>query len=234
MGARFVLVLLTALLAPAVHAQPTSLAQSLDFVWSGALQPTSVRVVAGVYGADSVRIALTTDTSFDEPDYTAYQPVNEESQTVAFSIGGLEPEATYRYAVEVGGVLDTLRAGSFRTPAEGPFSYSVVLGGCAITGSDRPVFDVIRRQEPLFFLAVGDFHYEDIDDDDPEVYRQAYREVLDSGPQAALYRSTPLAYMWDDHDYGPNNSDRFAPGRSAARRAYQQMIPHYPLVAGSG
>ena len=37
---------------------------------------------------------------------------------------------------------------------------------------------------------------------------------------------------WDDHDYGPNNSDRGAPGRSAALAAYREHVPHYPLVSG--
>jgi len=40
--------------------------------------------------------------------------------------------------------------------------------------------------------------------------------------------------MWDDHDYGPNNSDATAPGRNSSRLAYQEFVPHYPLDAGSG
>ena len=145
----------------------------------------------------------------------------------------LEPDRRYYYAVEAGGELDTLRIGQFRTPPEGPFSFTIGAGGCAITGSDRPVFDVIRRQNPLFFLHVGDMHYEDVVSTEPEAYREAWREVLRSRSQAALYRSTPIAYTWDDHDFGPNNSDRYAPGQEAARRAYREMIPHYPLAAGT-
>ena len=139
-----------------------------------------------------------------------------------------------RHGAAVDGTLDTLRAGAFRTPPDGPFSFLIGVGGCAVTGSDRPVFDVIRRQEPLFFLHLGDMHYENIDSTDPEAYRQAWREVLASSTQSALYRSAPIAYMWDDHDFGPNNSNRLAPGREAARLAYRQMIPHYPLAAGPG
>jgi alkaline phosphatase D len=207
----------------------------VDFVWSGALQPTSIRIVAGLSAsADSVRVALTAEETFDGAYVTAYESTREASHTASFQIEALEPDTPYRYAVEVAGALDTLKVGAFRTPPEGPFSFRLIAAGCAITGSDRPVFDVIRRQNPLFYLALGDFHYENIDSDDPEAYRQAYREVLDSPPQAALYRSTPIAYIWDDHDFGPNNSDRMAPGREAARLAYQEMIPHYPLVAGRG
>jgi phosphodiesterase/alkaline phosphatase D-like protein len=40
--------------------------------------------------------------------------------------------------------------------------------------------------------------------------------------------------MWDDHDYGPNNSDATSPGRLAARLTYQEYVPHYPLASGAG
>jgi hypothetical protein len=41
--------------------------------------------------------------------------------------------------------------------------------------------------------------------------------------------------MWDDHDYcGNNNSGSGQIGTANARQAYQEYVPHYPLVAGSG
>ncbi len=223
--------LLLALFAAPLAAQTTG----VEFVWSGALQPTSARVVAGLAeGTDSVRVALSDGDTFEDPFFSAFRSVNEDSRTVTFSFDALAPDTPYRYAVEVGGALDTLRAGRFRTAPDGPASFRLIAAGCAITGSDRPVFDVIRHQDPLFFLHIGDMHYENIESADPEAYRQAYRNVLASPSQAALYRSTPIAYVWDDHDYGPNNSDRRSPGRDAARQAYQEMIPHYPLAAGLG
>ncbi len=219
------------LLAPALAAQDAR----VEFVWSGALQPTSVRIVAGLLpGTDSVRVALADSTGFDEPFFSAFRTVNPESRTVAFTFDELEPDTPYRYAVEVDSALDTLRAGRFRTMPDGPASFRLIASGCARTGSDRPVFDVIQRQEPLFFLHLGDMHYSDIESSNVQAYRDAYREVLASPVQAALFRDVPIAYTWDDHDYGPNNSDRRAPGRDAARQAYQEMIPHYPLAAGSG
>jgi hypothetical protein len=43
----------------------------------------------------------------------------------------------------------------------------------------------------------------------------------------------PVAYVWDDHDYGTNNADAAAPSRDAARTAYRQAVPHHRLPAGS-
>jgi alkaline phosphatase D len=96
------------------------------------------------------------------------------------------------------------------------------------------VFQTIRQHHPLFFMNIGDLHYENIAQNDRSVFRAAYETVLSSPTQADLYRHVPFAYMWDDHDYGPNDGDRTAPGREAARLTYQEYVPHYPLVAGRG
>jgi len=39
-----------------------------------------------------------------------------------------------------------------------------------------------------------------------------------------------MAYGWDDHDYGPNNSFRQAPGQGAAQQVYREYVPHYDLA----
>jgi hypothetical protein len=94
------------------------------------------------------------------------------------------------------------------------------------------VFDVIRRLDPLLYLMTGDLHYQNLSSRDPGAFLDAYRRVLTAPAQAALYRSVPVDYVWDDHDYGPNNADASSPGRTAARRAYRQAVPHPPLPAG--
>jgi len=106
----------------------------------------------------------------------------------------------------------------------------VALGSCAQTGSTHPVFETIARHEPLLFLHNGDLHYENIAVDDVRVFRAAYGRALTSATQSVLYRSTAVNYMWDDHDFGPNNSDRTSPSRAASRAAYREMVPHYPLA----
>jgi alkaline phosphatase D len=42
------------------------------------------------------------------------------------------------------------------------------------------------------------------------------------------------AYVWDDHDFTGNNSDRSTLGRATARQVYREVVPHYPLAAGDG
>jgi alkaline phosphatase D len=200
------------------------------FVWSGGLTPRSVEVVAGLWSADSVRLVVQPEA--EGVPALASEPftVSNQGRIVRATLQGLTPGTRYTYAFTSG--EGRLREGTFRTPEDGPFSFNIALAGCSLTGSDRPVFDAIRATEPLFFLHLGDLFYEDIAVNSPGFFRRAFGRVLRSDSQSALYRSTPLVYIWDDHDYGPNNSDRIAPAREAVREVYETIVPHYPLRDG--
>jgi alkaline phosphatase D len=113
-------------------------------------------------------------------------------------------------------------------------SFHFVFGSCARTGSSHPIFETMERLEPLFVIHMGDFHYENIAENDAARHREAFDRVLASERQSALYRSAPIVYVWDDHDYGPNDSDRTHPGKPSALAAYDEYVPHYPLEAGDG
>ncbi|MEW5876401.1 MAG: alkaline phosphatase D family protein [Candidatus Zixiibacteriota bacterium] len=208
-----------------------------QFLWSGAVTPSSARVKARISPDGAVaRLIVSASTDFSDPMYsspdTALTAVN--NRVVDLPITGLSPDTRYRYALEVDGNLDTSLTGWFRTFPDSPTSFTIALGSCAQTASAHTVFTTIKDHDPLLFLHTGDFHYENIGVNDPNVFRAAYESVLASATQSALYRSVPIAYIWDDHDYGPNNSDSTAPGRTASRLTYQEYVPYYPLPAGTG
>jgi alkaline phosphatase D len=168
---------------------------------------------------------------YSSPD-TAVIAVNNGA--VSLDIDSLLAYQRYCYAVEVNGTLDSSLIGSFSTFPEDTGSFTFAFASCAKTGSDHPVFGTIHALRPLLFFHTGDFHYENISVNDRDVYRQEYEHVLASPGQSRLYRDFPIVYIWDDHDYGPNNSDSTAPGREAARLTYREYVPHYPLAAGDG
>lgn len=210
----------------------------IQFVWSGAVTDSSATVRAKLTSDGAVaRLAVSLNVDMGAPLYsdpdTADLAVN--NKVVTLLITGLAADTVYCYMIEIDGVLDAAVQGRFRTfPAQGPASFRFAFASCASTGSSHAVFATIESLDPLFFMHTGDFHYQNIAVNDPAVFRAAYETVLASPRQSSLYRHVPIAYIWDDHDYGPNNSDSTAPGRLAARLTYQEYVPHYPLEAGVG
>jgi len=153
-----------------------------------------------------------------------------------FRLQGLTASSRYMCTLEVNGKPSIFPPAVVRTfPAEGKAgNFSFAFGSCARTGSEHEVFSTIRRKDPAFFLHLGDMHYANISRNDPRLFRAAWETVLSSLAQGALYRTVPLAYVWDDHDFGPNNGDARSPSRIAARLIYREYAPHYPLPAGDG
>jgi phosphodiesterase/alkaline phosphatase D-like protein len=158
--------------------------------------------------------------------------VDDVDGVAVFRLEGLTPATRYDYRVLWGD--SSFLDGRFQTFAEGPTSFRFVFGSCARTGSNHRVFEAMESIEPLFTLHMGDFHYENIGTNDPARFRLAFDEVLASDRQSSLYRSAPIAYIWDDHDYGPDDSDRTNPAKPAALATYDAVVPHYPLELNDG
>ncbi len=238
LGVQAFIILLLMILAAAlfwwqIRPEPTRQTGSgpVVWLWSGAVTPVSVQVKAHLNApSNNVRLAVSAQPDLSNPVYSpAAMADASHNNTVGLTITGLTPDTDYYYAVEVDGVLDTGMQGRFHTFPVGAADFRFVFAGDANRGSDQPVFDAIREENPLFFLNPGDLYYADISSNDIDLYRQAFYDTLTAPRQQALYQAVPVVYTWDDHDYGANDSDKNSPSREAARLAYQENAPHYPL-----
>jgi alkaline phosphatase D len=131
-------------------------------------------------------------------------------------VTGLEPSRRYFYSV----LLDRQPAmvrpyPSFRTaPAPGEsgrirFAFTSCLGRDGfLPGAGWA--DMARANVDLVLL-LGDNHYADTTD--PAGLRKAYYDHRRYGAWQDMARRTPIYSIWDDHDYGPNDSDRTAEGK---------------------
>lgn len=202
----------------------------VEWVLAGRLRSDSITVSARL--VDVTRRAMLEVRSADDSQVISSPPTSADRFGIAkFTIDGLLPGSDYDYRVLVDGVPDEGRGyGEFRTPADGAMSFDVVLASCARTGSNGAVFDAMTEEDALLYLALGDAHYGNIDSTEVGPFLDAYDYMLTRPGQAAFYRSTPLAYVWDDHDYGPNDADSSAPGRAAVARAYRSVVPSADLV----
>jgi hypothetical protein len=203
----------------------------LEWAWAGGTSAEATTVVARV--DDEVRrarLAVSTDEDLEEPAWSGSVHPDADG-VVRLTIEGLSPSTTYHWAIEVDGTLDRVRTGRITTMPVGPSSFTLVAAACARSGSNAAVFDVIRETEPLAYLQLGDLHYANIGEDDPGRFQAALQQVLRAPGQSALYRSTSVAYVWDDHDYSANDGNADSPSRPAAEAVYRAWVPYHPLVS---
>lgn len=205
---------------------------AVAWIWSGAVTSNSAVVKTRLSTPVPVRLVVQVAPELDAPQFFEALPDGEEDGIAAFAVDDLLPDTQYTYALELDGVVDPGAGGSFKTFGEGVYDFTIALGNGARTGSNGAVFDTIRDHEPLFFLHMGDLHYENIIRNNPDIFYDAYDQVLASPSQSLLYRTHPIVYIWDDHDFGPNNSTSQSPSAEAARQVYEAVAPHYPLGSG--
>ena len=203
-------------------------------MWQGAVTSAAAVIKAKVPAGAHARL-LVRDEKANVLIFTPEPSALDYSHIVTFRVQGLKAATTYTYRLEVNGRLATYAPGRLRTfPEEGlPHRVRFAFSSCARTGSAARVFRTIRDKQPDFFLHLGDFHYEDIGRNHPRMFRAAWDTVLSSPSQGPLYRDIPLAYVWDDHDFGPNDADYRAPAAIAARSVFQEYSPHYPFGAAN-
>lgn len=215
----------------------------------GAVTQEAAQVRAKITGT-SARLAYDTDASLASPTYTsAVTPTTDGMVTL--NVNGLQPNQQYYWQVEDTGVLDSSWAGKFKTfPVLGSVSsFSFAVSSCAgQTGALSPgevvttqqsnhrVFSAIRDAAPLFFSHLGDRDYRNYSTNSVANFRLGWNDTLtyngasgSNARQGILYRNVPWTYVWDDHDFGGNNSDRTALSNAAVNQVYRERMPSYEL-----
>ena len=138
-----------------------------------------------------------------------------------------EPSVTYNYSVILDNkVVENKETLQFKSQTlwqyrMDPPTFTFGLGSCAYIneaaydrpsrpyGGDYGIFDVIANEQPEFFLWMGDNVYLREPDYDSRIgIIKRYNHVKQLPELQKLWRSTHHYAIWDDHDFGPNDSDR--------------------------
>lgn len=205
----------------------------VTYYWCGAVTPVSAKVTCIIQNSSSqVRLVVSKEHGFTNPIYSPMGSADPfHDNAVTLEITDLTPGTFYYYAIEIDGVLDDSPddIGSFTTFINGPFSYSFVAASCNFFPNNE-VYNRMRLQSPLFYIMSGDMHYADPSSSDVQVHRDAYaNRVLSQPAEQLFFQRTPFAYVWDDHDFCGNNNDGTSGCGEAAKQAYLDYIPYYPL-----
>ena len=205
----------------------------VEWIWAGGVTSDSVEVRAKLNDEGRARLLVSETRDLREPVASTAAEMDDD-EPAAFTVRGLRAGTTYYYAVEFEGRPDRNRIGTFRTFPRGAASFTFAFSSCARVGSNGAVFDAIRREHPLLYLTTGDLFYANIDENSRGRFLDEYQRALGQPAQDALHRTTPIAYTWDDHDFGGDGSDATAESRPAATWSYRAAVPHYPLPRADG
>jgi len=247
------LLLLISFLILQAYSTDDTVSQNYDefikFHWKGALTSNSIilKVFPNTkelkkhnYNVFLAYYNKTHDQSVDFLRFKALTFSSGEYPVAEIKLENLEPSTEYFYSFIFSSTSDISSPDlqvipnpefSFKTfqIALTPANFTFGLASCAPTGSNSSVFLDLKEKHLDFFMHMGDFHYDDNDEDNVEKFYQTYHKVFSSPNQKAFFQQTPITYVWDDHDFGPNDAIGTSPSKPAATKAYKDFVPYYPL-----
>ncbi len=140
----------------------------------------------------------------------------------------LSPQTHYQYDI-------FLNREKINSPIQQKFRTFPVLGATGVIriafGHSLPnakgrqiTWRAIQSKNPGLVLLMGDNIYSN--DTRPEVQRRMYLQHRADPHFRALGSTTPVYAVWDDHDYGKNNSDRTQKGKEHSLRTFFEIWPN--------
>jgi alkaline phosphatase D len=187
-------------------------------VWVQTTAPAEVQIRYEPIAGDSAATAGSSEV---------LRTTAEGDHIAQFAIAGLEPGVRYDYEVFIdGAAVEHAYPTEFQTQALwewrfDPPTFTAAVGSCAYVndptydrpgrpyGGDYRIFESIHAQRPDLMLWLGDNVYlREVDWWSERGMRYRYSHARSLSEMQPLLAATNHYATWDDHDYGPNDSDR--------------------------
>lgn len=163
--------------------------------------------------------------------------------SISLFLTELDYEKIYQYRIEFddGSFSPSYQFSTFPMPANSG-KISFVFSSCLRENyNPHEIFDFIAPLSPTFVALVGDNIYADKDGDiniGPAhsvlpALRSKYTRNFDEHFQE-IGSSFPIIALWDDHDYGQDNSDSTYVYKSEAKKVFKENFPAYPYEVEDG
>lgn len=234
--------------------------------FAGAVTSTSARFYARVAPAGDAGIRLSLSPNFDNAIVTtAVRTDSSRDFAALLDISNLQPDQRYYYQAlvngQAAGEIRSFRT-FFREGERAPFQFA--FGSCVVVRrqpqpGDGRVFTVMAEDDLRFFLQIGDWTYSDTTDSPANPQRvfsadmgrvqATYRAKYDTAHALQhVLRTTPIDYVFDDHDYMNDDASALSyprpdsmrtievspVARENSIRGYQELFPGYPLANAQG
>lgn len=195
----------------------------------GASSPTSLTIWGRASGALPVSVQYsTTPQMLDVKVTPAVHASADTDFTVVIRIDDLKPGTPYWYRVVVDGEVDRYRTQPFaaKTAPGQSQNFRVAFGSCARLARDpeQRIFRIVDAQSPDLFFWLGDNIYADAES--TFVFADEYRRQRNVLSLQNVIRRIPQLAIWDDHDFGYNNSDGSFPFKDQSLTAFKQYWPN--------
>ena len=113
-------------------------------------------------------------------------------------------------------------------PVNGQSLQRIGFGSCAHQSKPQPIWDKVLVEKPDLFIFLGDNIYGD--SDNVEQLADKYQQLADKPGFQQLRQTTPILSIWDDHDYGQNDSGNEYIAKDASRKL---MLDFWQVPANS-
>ncbi len=170
----------------------------------------------------------------EQADLAAPQTVEGASLEAASAftgialLKGLKPATRYFYGVLLDGQAATSRPWpSFVTAPEDGSKGRVRFAFGSCVGKepwlDAALWADVDARTPVdLVLLLGDNHYANTPD--PEKQRAAFTAHRDNAGFRSLFQRTPMYAIWDDHDFGVNDSDGTQKDKESSLRTFKEFF----------
>ncbi len=178
-----------------------------------------------------------------------------KANTATISLTNLEPGTTYKYKVIVNDLESpTTPIYSFATQKlwqwrEDPPEFSFLAGSCVFInesqydrpgkpyGQDLAIFNSMAEEDARFMIWLGDNNYlREVDWNSRSGIYHRYTHSRGVKELQPLLAKMHHYAIWDDHDYGPNDSNKTYGHKDKTREAFEDFWanPNYGVMGLEG
>ena len=184
-------------------------------------------------------IEVSETPEFTKPQLVQGDPITDASGcTAQLRLHSLQPATRYHYRVLFGDrIVSNSPAASFTTaPLSGtPGKLRIAFSSCVGRLPEHAAAswgEIAARSDFDLFMMLGDNHYGDTTDlERQRLYYTAHRTNASFRDFTARL---PLYGIWDDHDYGPNDSDTTSQGKERSLQAFREFWANPPRAEDQG
>ena len=103
-----------------------------------------------------------------------------------------------------------------------PIITKIAFGSCSQEYHGLPIFNTVVEHHPDLFVFLGDNIYGDTKNMD--TLRAKYELLASKASYKNLKQNVPILAIWDDHDYGWNDTGKFYPFKEESKEIFLEFF----------